>query len=103
MLKWRDVIKYASTNSNGAPDKRVEKTEKKWKTMLIEEQFNITRLKGTERAFSSALYCCFETTRYACVCCGRELFDADRKFDSGTGVALFQGAYKRKCSFVLQR
>ena len=54
MLKWPDVIKFAN-NGNPVPDKRVEKTPEEWRELLTPEQFNITRLKGTERAFSSEL------------------------------------------------
>nr|WP_257621571.1 bifunctional methionine sulfoxide reductase B/A protein [Chryseobacterium sp. NKUCC03_KSP] len=88
ILKWLDVIKFVN-NGNPTPDKRVEKTEEEWKEILTKEQFNITRLKGTERAFSSDVCSYFEAGRYACVCCGTVLFDADTKFESGTGWPSF--------------
>jgi peptide methionine sulfoxide reductase msrA/msrB len=88
MLTWLDVIKFAS-NGNPVPDKRVEKTQEEWKALLTPEQYTITRLKGTERAFSSELCSYFEPGRYACVCCGTELFDAETKFESGTGWPSF--------------
>ena len=31
----------------------------------------------------------FEPGRYACVCCGTPLFDANKKFESGTGWPSF--------------
>ena len=88
MLKWLDIIKFAN-NGTPVPDKRVEKTQEEWKALLTLEQFNITRLKGTERAFSSELCSYFEPGRYACICCGTELFDAETKFESGTGWPSF--------------
>ena len=88
MLKWSDVLQFAS-NGNPVPDKRVEKTQQEWKALLTPEQFNITRLKGTERAFSSELCSYFAPGRYACICCGTELFDAETKFESGTGWPSF--------------
>lgn len=88
MLKWLDVIKFAN-NGNPVPDRRVEKTNQEWKALLTDEQFRITRLKSTERAFSSELCSYFEPGRYACICCGTELFDADTKFESGTGWPSF--------------
>ncbi|HTE29347.1 MAG TPA: peptide-methionine (S)-S-oxide reductase MsrA [Chryseolinea sp.] len=88
MLKWPDIIKFAN-NGNPVPDKRVEKTQEEWKALLTPDQFNITRLKGTERAFSSVLCSYFEPGRYACICCGTELFDAETKFESGTGWPSF--------------
>ncbi len=88
MLKWLDVIKFAN-NGNPTPDKRVEKTQEEWKALLTPWQFNITRLKGTERAFSSELCSYFAPGRYACICCDTELFDADTKFESRTGWPSF--------------
>ncbi len=109
MLKWLDVIKFAN-NGSPAPDKRVEKTPEEWKALLTPEQFNITRLKGTERAFSSDLCSYFEPGRYACVCCSTELFDADTKFESGTGWPSFTQpikenavAYHKDVSFGMIR
>lgn len=88
MLKWLDVIKYAN-KGNLLPDKRVEKTPEEWKSILTEEQFYVTRNKGTERAHSSDLCTLFEPGIYACVCCDTLLFDASEKFDSGTGWPSF--------------
>jgi peptide methionine sulfoxide reductase msrA/msrB len=109
MLKWLDVIKFAD-NGNPVPDKRVEKPQEEWKALLTAEQFNITRLKGTERAFSSELCSYFEPGIYACICCDTELFDAETKFESGTGWPSFTQpikenavAYHKDISFGMQR
>ena len=109
MLKWPDIIKFASSG-NPAPDRRVEKTPEEWKALLTPEQFKITRLKGTERAFSSELCSYFEPGRYACICCSTELFDAETKFESGTGWPSFTQpvkgntvAYHKDGSFGTQR
>ena len=109
MLKWPDVIKFAN-NGNPVPDKRVEKTPEEWRELLTPEQFNITRLKGTERAFSSELCSYFEPGKYACVCCGTELFDAETKFESMTGWPSFTQpikenavAYHNDVTFGMQR
>ena len=88
MLKWLDVIKLAN-NGNPLPDSRVEKTIEEWKAILTPEQFYITRLKGTEGAYSSELCSYFAPGRYGCICCGTELFDAETKFDSNTGWPSF--------------
>lgn len=88
MINWLNVIK-ATNKENIAPDKRVEKTEEEWKAILTEEQFRVTRLKGTERAHSSDMCTLFEPGKYACVCCNTELFDSGEKFDSGTGWPSF--------------
>lgn len=84
MLTWREVIQFAN-QGNPAPDRKVEKTDAEWREQLTPEAFRITRQKGTERAFSSQMCGLFEPGRYACVCCDTLLFDAQQKFDSGSG------------------
>lgn len=70
-------------------DFKINKTEAQWKERLTSEQFNITRKKGTERAFSGKYHDCKEPGIYRCVCCGNELFSSEAKFDSGTGWPSF--------------
>ncbi len=88
MLKWIDVIKFA-TKGNPQPDKVIVKTDNEWKELLTTEVYRITRQQGTERAHSSELCTLFEPGIYACVCCDTLLFDANEKFDSGTGWPSF--------------
>lgn len=88
MLKWIDVIRFGN-QGNPTPDRRVEKTEAEWREILLPEVFRITRLKGTERRFSSEMCSLFEPGKYACACCDTPLFDSSEKFDSGTGWPSF--------------
>ncbi|KAF2340586.1 peptide-methionine (R)-S-oxide reductase MsrB [Flavobacterium tistrianum] len=88
MIKWADVIHFTN-KGNPTPDKRVEKTEEEWKQLLTPEEFQVTRLKGTERSFSSEMCSLFEPGIYECKCCGTLLFDASEKFESGTGWPSF--------------
>ncbi len=60
-----------------------------WRDKLTDEQFYVCREKGTERAFTGEYHDCKDKGVYKCTCCGEPLFDADTKFDSGTGWPSF--------------
>lgn len=88
MLKWNDILRFAS-QGNPAPERRVTKTAAEWRAQLTPEEYHVTREHGTERPFSSEMCTLLDPGRYACVCCGALLFDAQEKFDSGTGWPSF--------------
>ena len=67
----------------------IKKTDAEWKQQLDQEQYEICRNKGTERAFTGKYYNNHETGMYRCVACGAELFSSEKKFDSGTGWPSF--------------
>lgn len=68
---------------------KIAKPDAEWEGLLTPEQYRVTRKKGTERAFTGALWNHHERGVYRCVCCGLELFGSDAKFDSGTGWPSF--------------
>jgi len=68
---------------------KVQKTDAEWRAQLTPEQYRITRQKGTEPAFSGALYHNHDDGTYHCVACGAELFKSDTKFESGSGWPSF--------------
>lgn len=68
---------------------KVEKTDQQWRDELSEEQYRVTRGKGTEPPFTGE-YCGHKAKgMYRCVCCGHELFASDAKYDSGSGWPSF--------------
>jgi peptide-methionine (R)-S-oxide reductase len=73
----------------GPMEGKVEKSDAEWRQRLSPEQYRVAREKGTERAFTGAYWKTKDDGVYQCVCCGQPLFDAQTKFDSGTGWPSF--------------
>jgi peptide-methionine (R)-S-oxide reductase len=66
-------------------NEKIKKNDSEWRSKLTEEQFYVTRKKGTEPPFSGE-YADTETEgTYKCVCCGQPLFSSEAKFHSGSG------------------
>ena len=70
-------------------EEKIIKSDEEWRQELTPEQYNVTRKKGTERAFTGQYYDCHKKGVYKCVCCGAELFSSETKFESGTGWPSF--------------
>lgn len=68
---------------------KITKTEQQWKEQLSEDEYQVCRKHGTESAFSGEYADCKKEGSYVCTCCGEPLFNADTKFDSGTGWPSF--------------
>ncbi|MGB3850175.1 MAG: peptide-methionine (R)-S-oxide reductase MsrB [Tunicatimonas sp.] len=68
---------------------KVKKSDQEWQQALTPEQYRVLREKGTERAFTGKYYDTKDHGVYACAACGQELFDAEAKYDSGSGWPSF--------------
>ena len=67
----------------------IQKTDEEWRSQLSEEQYRVTRQKGTEPAFTGKYWSTDEQGVYRCICCNEELFTSEEKFDSGCGWPSF--------------
>lgn len=76
------------TNNNDSKVK-VMKSEDEWKSELSPSQYHILREKGTERAFTGALWDNHEKGVYYCAGCQQALFDSKTKYESGSGWPSF--------------
>ena len=88
MLTWKEIISFTA-KGNPTPEKRVEKSEDEWKTILTPEQYRVTRQKGTESPNTGALRSIYDEGHYSCICCNTPLFDSTLKFDSSSGWPSF--------------
>lgn len=69
--------------------KKLMRSDDEWKRKLSPQQYEVARKKGTEPPFTGKYHDMKEKGVYRCVCCGNELFDAETKYDSGTGWPSF--------------
>ncbi len=71
---------------------KITKSEEEWHQQLTEQQYHVTRQKGTERAFTGKYNDFKDKGKFLCIGCGAELFDSETKYNSGSGWPSFHAA-----------
>jgi peptide-methionine (R)-S-oxide reductase len=64
---------------------KIRKDDAEWRKKLTDDQYHVTRQKGTEPPFTGEYEGTDTKGMYKCVCCGQPLFSSDAKFHSGSG------------------
>jgi peptide-methionine (R)-S-oxide reductase len=79
-----DEKKIMNIDTNNLP-----KTEEEWKAALPADVYEISRNKGTERAFTGKYNTHKEVGTYLCIACKNPLFKSNGKFESSCGWPSF--------------
>jgi peptide-methionine (R)-S-oxide reductase len=66
-----------SNDSNATDNSTSVPSDQELRARLTPLQYQVTREKGTERAFTGAYAHHKEAGVYRCVCCGADLFSSD--------------------------
>lgn len=74
---------------SGSEKTKLTLTEAEWQQRLSPAEFHVCRQKGTERAFTGEYWNCHDNGLYVCRACHQPLFDAETKYDSGSGWPSF--------------
>src|SRR5260370_42235874 len=83
----RSRVKRGSKESG--MESKISKDEAAWKQQLTQNQYFMTRQKGTEPAFTGEYEDTETAGTYKCVCCGQPLFRSETKYHSGSGWPSF--------------
>jgi peptide-methionine (R)-S-oxide reductase len=75
----------AAMPGGDAPAGKVDRSDAEWRSTLSPIEYQVARLKATERPFSGRYWDHTERGVYRCVCCDTPLFTSDAKFDAGCG------------------
>jgi peptide-methionine (R)-S-oxide reductase len=68
---------------------KIIKTDDEWRKQLPYESYIVTRHEGTEAPYTGKYWNNHTNGIYKCICCNTSLFEANTKFESGTGWPSF--------------
>ena len=68
---------------------KIVKSDTEWRQQLSPNAYEIARHDGTEMAFTGQYWNNHDPGLYRCICCDTALFNANTKFESGTGWPSF--------------
>ncbi len=81
-------------------NKKVNKTDKEWKTILTPQQYYVLREKGTDSPGDFGYTNNFEKGTYYCIACDTQLFESDSKYESHCGWPSFDDAIEGKVTYI---
>ncbi|MBC7381494.1 MAG: peptide-methionine (R)-S-oxide reductase MsrB [Bacteroidia bacterium] len=96
----RAEVKQAPATIEIFDGKKIHHSDAEWKKILSNDQYYITREKGTEPTWSSEFNKNKDKGVYYCVSCNLPLYSSDNKFESGTGWPSFYKPVNPKNVFV---
>ncbi len=99
------ISPYAWAAPSPLKIEKIVMSDAEWRQRLDQQQYQVLRKEGTERAGSSALNDEHRKGVYHCAGCDFPLFDSDMKYESGTGWPSFfdtiEGAIETKLDFKM--
>ena len=97
MNNQESPVNEVVTTSSRDTIKKIIKSEDEWKKELNPMEYKVIRQKGTEQAFTGALWAHHEKGTYICRACQLPLFSSETKFESGTGWPSFYKPLNKEC------
>lgn len=85
------IVAFDAAGKRQAPVQlpKIIKTRAQWRKQLSNDAYLVTREDGTERPFSGQYLNVHGRGIFNCICCDTALFNAETKFESGTGWPSF--------------